>query len=442
MTTLNEFNRRLLSFLDSSPTPFHVVENMCALLEQRGFTEICEHLDWNLRPGERYFVTRNGSSLIAFVLGRHDLVDGGIRIVGAHTDSPCLRVKPLADITDGPYLQVGVEVYGTALLNPWFDRDLSLAGRVTYRTRDGEMASTSIDFRRPIGVIPSLAIHLDRNVNQSRRVNPQRHLAPIVLIQNSTTSLTFDALLKHQIKSQQSGCDVETVLTHELSFYDVQPPAIVGINDEFITGGRLDNLLSCYTGLEALLTADGDVNCLLVCNDHEEVGSASACGAQGPFLKAVLERLVANPADLTRTLDRSLMISADNAHAAHPNYIDKHDPQHWPVLNGGPVIKINANQRYATNSESAAVFRHICMHAEVPVQTFVSRNDMACGTTIGPITASEIGVNTVDVGVPQFAMHSPREMAGADDCYQLNRALAVFYRSAAMGIRRSTKVRY
>ncbi len=423
----------LLAFVGRSPTPFHAAASMQARFFDHGFALLDERHEWDLHAGGRYVVTRNGSSLIAFVVGRHAVTTNGIRMVGAHTDSPCLKVKPLADITHSPYLQLGVEVYGGALLNPWFDRDLSLAGRVTYRTSAGEIASTNIDFREPIAVIPSLAIHLDRDANKNRSINSEQHVSPVVLIRGNAEAGFLD-LVKRQLLDEHPGRAADSVLAYELSLYDTQAPAIVGINREFITGARFDNLLSCYCGASALLDAGDDVSCMLVCNDHEEVGSASACGAQGPFLKSVLERITANPEALTRALDRSLIVSADNAHAAHPNYADKHDARHRPVLNGGPAIKINANQRYATNSQSAAVFQDLCAQAGVPVQTFVSRSDLACGSTIGPITASEIGINTVDVGIPQWAMHSIRETAGSADSHYLYLALQELFRLQTLPI--------
>jgi aspartyl aminopeptidase len=218
------------------------------------------------------------------------------------------------------------------------------------------------------------------------------------------------------------------VLDYELAFYDVQPPAVIGLHQDFIASARLDNLLSCYTGLMGLLDAGDTTNCMLVCNDHEEVGSVSTSGATGPFLKSILHRLCATPEELARTIDRSMLISADNAHGIHPNYSDRHDDNHGPVLNQGPVIKINANQRYASNSETCARFRHICERADVPVQSFVVRSDMACGSTIGPLTAAGTGVRTIDVGVPTFAMHSIRELAGRWDGYYLYRALREYFK--------------
>ncbi len=425
--SLTQFNRDLLDFLAASPTPFHAVKAMSTRLEDKGFERLRESDSWSLQPGGRYYLTRNDSSIIAFVYGKADLVEHGIRMVGAHTDSPCLKVKPHPEMVRQGYFQLGVETYGGVLLNPWFDRDLSLAGRVTYRTLEGKVTSYLIDFERPIAVIPSLAIHLDREVNQQRSVNPQTDIPPVLMQVGNDEKPDFRQLLAEELK-RQGAADVQTVLDYELCFYDTHKPALVGWKEEFIASARLDNLLSCYIGLQSLLTADGDESALLVCNDHEEVGSRSACGAQGPMLEDFLTRLMPEAQSRLRCISQSLMISADNAHGIHPNYSMKHDNNHGPVLNQGPVIKVNANQSYATNSETSALFRHWCEEAQVPVQAFVTRTDMACGSTIGPITSAEVGVKTLDVGVPTFAMHSIRELGGTQDAYGLFQVLNLFLR--------------
>ncbi len=419
------FNEQLLSFLENSPTPFHAVASMRAILDDAGFTALDESQAWSLVPG-RYYVIRNGSSIVAFVLGKQDPVESGIRMVGAHTDSPCLRVKPKPELLSQGYLSLGVEVYGGVLLNPWFDRDLSLAGRVTCETSNGQLVSYLINFRRAIATVPSLAIHLDREANNIHSVNPQRDIPPVLMRAEKAASL--EPILIDQIKKEHKSAKIKRVLGFELSFYDTQPPAITGLEDDFIASARLDNLLSCYTGLMSLLEAGPNVTTLLVCNDHEEVGSASAEGAQGPFLTAVIERMLPTPASFHQVMARSMLISTDNAHGIHPNFADKHDGNHGPVMNKGPVIKINTNQRYATNSETAGYFRALCDAAKVPFQVFVTRTDMACGSTIGPLTAKELGVKTLDVGVPTFAMHSIRELGGADDAHLLHKALVRFYK--------------
>src|SRR5690606_3507835 len=308
------------------------------------------------------------------------------------------------------FLQLGVEVYGGALLAPWFDRDLSIAGRVTFRL-DGRVESRLVDFREPIAVIPNLAIHLNREANQGWAINAQTELPPILAQIAGIEPYDFRALLAEQL-SREHDLTADIILDFELSLYDTQPAAVVGLHGDFIAGARLDNLLSCYAGLQALLAADDEQHCVLVCTDHEEVGSTSCCGADGPFLEQVLQRAFGGGEELVRVIQKSLLISADNAHGLHPNYPDKHDGNHGPKLNAGPVIKVNSNQRYATSSETAGFFRHLCLENEVPMQSFVTRSDMGCGSTIGPITASRLGVPTVDIGLPTFAMHSIRELAG------------------------------
>ncbi|MDT8399985.1 MAG: M18 family aminopeptidase [Pseudomonadales bacterium] len=440
-----DFNRDLCHFLQSSPTPFHAVREMQERLRQAGYQRLHEADSWELLTSGRYFVTRNDSALIAFSLGAGDVFASGFRISGAHTDSPCLKIKPQPEISKLGYWQLGVEVYGGALLNPWFDRDLSFAGRVTFLDKAARLRNCLIDFKRPVAVIPSLAIHLDREANQNRSINQQANLPPL-LMQGTTPDFCFRELLLSHIQQLPEAQDADRVLDFELSLYDVQPPALVGLNEEFLAGARLDNLLSCHAGLDALLRSDSQAPAMLVCTDHEEVGSVSTAGAGGTFLQATLERIAgsrgvnpgeqATTADMRergaenfrRMLDRSVLLSVDNAHGIHPNFADKHDQQHGPLLNGGPVLKLNANQRYATNSETAALFRQLCEREDVPLQSFVVRSDMGCGSTIGPVLAGQLGIKTADVGVPTFAMHSIRELAGSRDGWNLSRVLTRFFR--------------
>ncbi len=424
----DELNQGLIDYLKASPTPFHATRTLAQHLRAAGFVALDERDGWQVKAGGRYYVTRNDSSIIAFQLGSKPLLESGIRLVGAHTDSPCLRVKPQPELQRQGFWQLGVEVYGGALLAPWFDRDLSLAGRVTF-SRDGRIESRLIDFKAPIAVIPNLAIHLNREANQGWAINAQNELPPILAQIGGQESPDFRALLADQL-AREHDLVADVMLDYELSFYDTQPAAVVGLHQDFITGARLDNLLSCYAGLQALLKAGPEETCVLVCTDHEEVGSSSCCGADGPFLEQTLRRVLPEGDAFVRIINRSLLISADNAHAVHPNYADKHDANHGPKLNAGPVIKVNSNQRYATSSETAGFFRHLCLAEEVPVQSFVTRSDMGCGSTIGPLTASQLGVRTVDIGLPTFAMHSIRELAGSHDLAHMVKVLTAFFTSA------------
>ncbi len=417
----------LLDFLKRSPSPFHATQSMAEALQAAGYQALDERATWQLQPQGRYYVTRNDSSIIAIKLGQHDPVQHGIRMVGAHTDSPCLKVKPQPELARHGYWQLGVEVYGGVLLSPWFDRDLSLAGRVTFKHNE-QLQSRLIDFKQAIASIPSLAIHLNREANSGWAINAQTELPPVLAQLQGETKQDFRALLADQLQREHAISDA-CVLDYELCFYDSQPAALIGLNQDFIASARLDNLLSCYSGLQALLNSNDQHSQILVCTDHEEVGSNSACGADGPFLEQVLRRVLNSEEEFVRCIQHSLLISADNAHGIHPNYADKHDANHGPLLNHGPVIKVNANQRYATTSETSSFFKLLCQQADIPVQSFVTRSDLGCGSTIGPITASQLGVQTIDIGVPTFAMHSIRELAGSKDLGYLLSALQAFYNS-------------
>ena len=428
--SVTALNQQLCDFLDASPTPFHAVRQMVFELERAGFEELDEGNTWDTRAGGNYYVIRNGSSIVAWRQGGESPVETGLRLVGAHTDSPCLKVKPQPDVVRHDCWQLGVEVYGGALLNPWFDRDLSLAGRVHYCDQNNRVGSALIDFQCPVAIIPSLAIHLDREANSKRSINAQLHLPVLMAVsgrdQGSFDKLSLESILLPQVKAVDDKA--ARILDHELCFYDTQKASTIGYQGDFIASARLDNLLSCFLGLQALLAAEDGGWSMLVCNDHEEVGSNSAVGAAGPFLQQVLRRLVSEQEDYARCIDRSLMLSVDNAHGLHPNFSDKMDTNHGPRLNAGPVMKINASQRYASNSETQARFRALCEQLDVPVQSFVVRSDMACGSTIGPITATELGIKTLDIGVPTYGMHSIRELSGSQDTALMATALEAFYR--------------
>jgi len=427
--TINQedFNTQLCNFLRVATTPFHAVAEMGRQLSAAGFRQLAEEDPWTIEPGESCYLTRNDSSIVAFRAGTAGSPRSGVRMVGAHTDSPCLMVKPSPEIESHGCFQLGVQVYGGALLNPWFDRDLSLAGRVSYLCPEGRLRSGLVDFRNPLAVVPSLAIHLDREANEKREINPQTAIVPVLGSAGDSVPKLRE-LLRAQLQREHPGIEVREVLDYELCFYDTQGPELVGLQREFIASARLDNLLSCFTGLQALLQSDGKQSALLVCNDHEEVGSVSASGAGGPLLLSFIHRLAGgDPSACAALVEGSLVISTDNAHAIHPNFGDRHDQNHGPLMNGGPVIKVNAGQRYATNSETSGLFRLLASQEDVPVQSFVVRNDMQCGSTIGPITAGVTGIRTLDVGVPTLGMHSIRELAGARDAWDLCRVLRRFY---------------
>jgi aspartyl aminopeptidase len=419
----------LMAFLKEAVTPFHAVSAMESRLTAAGFREVTQFDGQDMEPGQGYFLTRQGSSLVALRTGEGSPKEG-LRLVGAHTDSPNLSIKPNPVKGRDGCVQLGVDVYGGALLNPWFDRDLAMAGRVTVLTADECLESVLFDSMRPVAIVPSLAIHLDREANNQRSVNPQKDVVPVVML-GDPAAFDLKKWLVEQLAERDPRWQGSRVMDYELSLYDTQAPGLVGIDNALIASARLDNLLSCYAGLSALIDADDAQWSMLVATDHEEVGSASTVGAQGPMLMDALSGLVSEAQQNSRLRLQSWMLSVDNAHAVHPNYADRHDEQHGPKLGQGPVIKVNRNQRYATNADGAARLRLLAERAGVDIQSFVMRADLACGSTIGPITATETGIPTTDLGVPTLAMHSIRELASAADLPQLTALLRAFYRRLA-----------
>ena len=414
MMTTEEFNEGLLGFLDASPTPFHATRNMAMMCENAGFIGLDETEKWELEKGQKYYVTRNDSSIIAFTYpGDDDYV-----MMGAHTDSPNLKLKPSPVIEKNGLVQLGVEPYGGLLMNPWFDRDLSIAGRVAYKDTTGQIKEVLVNMQKAVAVIPSLAIHLDENANKERTVNAQTDIVPII----TSGAFDFGDWIKEALKSEGHD-DFASLLSHELSLYDTQKAAFVGLQDDFIASARLDNLLSCYVSLLTICSVHPSQPYLMICSDHEEVGSESTSGAAGSFLESVLRRMTPDFESYTQLTRKSVMISCDNAHAVHPNFAAKHDEKHAPRINNGVVIKVNANQRYASNSRTISRFSMAAERQEIKLQEFVTRSDMGCGSTIGPITATRLGIDTIDVGLPTFAMHSIRELAGSKDAHQLYRIL-------------------
>lgn len=408
----SEFNTHLMTFLDNSMTPYHATKMMKAQLLLAGFEELNECDHWQLAPNGAYFVMRNDASIIAF----HFKSSEGMTLIGAHTDSPNLKLKPNPSVKSAGCSTLGVEPYGGVLLNPWFDRDLGLAGKVSYLNSSGEVCDAIIDFSKSVGIISSLAIHLDADANSARSINKQTDILPLVSMDEAFD--VFEAI------AAQIDDEVDEILSHDLRFYERQGAAYVGLQDEFIASARLDNLLSCYVALHSLIE-NSDANALIVCNDHEEVGSESSAGAAGNFLEQTLKRICNNDHETFVQCCRSaLLISTDNAHAHHPNYSAKHDTNHAPHMNSGVVIKHNANQRYATNVSSVAPFKVAAKEADLPIQEYVTRSDMRCGSTIGPITATRLGIETIDIGLPTLAMHSTRELCGSDDAFHLTEILS------------------
>ena len=416
--TKDDFNSGLLGFLDASPTPFHATQNMAAMFENAGFEKLNEVEKWNLKEGKKYYVTRNDSSIIAFTYPK---TDKEYLMIGSHTDSPNLKLKPNPVIKKHGIVKFGVESYGGLLLNPWFDRDLSLAGRVNYLSHDDKLESQLINIKKKIAIIPSLAIHLDREANEGRTVNKQTDVCPIL---TSNEDFEFKTFLEWQLE-KHGVKGAKKIYASELSFYDTQKASYVGLHDDFIASARLDNLLSCYVGMLSICSVESKKPMLFIASDHEEVGSASTSGAGGSFLENTLRRMFPDYNEYVEMTRSSLMISADNAHAIHPNFANKHDSNHAPHINKGVVIKINANQRYASNSTTISKFMQKAEVLGEPIQQFVTRSDMGCGSTIGPITATRLGIETLDIGLPTFAMHSIRELAGSDDAYSLYKILII-----------------
>lgn len=415
----NIFNSDLFAFLKSSPTSFHAVAHQADHLLRAGFILLDEGQAWNIEQGRSYFLIRDNGALIAFTLGSEAVLEDGFRILATHSDSPGLQIKPRAEKQAGTYLQLGVEVYGGPLFGPWFDRDLSLAGRLCGQLADGSLRTLLIDFVRPLLILPSLALHFERSANESKAINAQNHLSPLIAQSFSNQLPDFSSILKGQISRQYPEISVNEVLGFEMFCYDCQQPVFSGLNGEFISAGRLDNLLSCQAAMTAMADSDKRHNSLYYCANHEEIGSISTSGARGAFLDSVFERLFQEAQGRRIALHRSFLVSVDNAHALHPNYRDSSEQQHEIVLNRGPVIKYNANQRYATNSVSSSLFKLVAKEADIPLQEFVMRSDLACGSTIGPLSAARLGVQTVDIGAPTLAMHSIREVTGSKDPYLL-----------------------
>ncbi|MFF2850156.1 M18 family aminopeptidase [Streptomyces sp. NPDC058001] len=427
MRTSPRFDRAhtddLMTFLAASPSPYHAVASAAERLEKVGFRQVAETDAWDAAAGGKYVL--RGGAIIAWYVPEGADPHTGFRIAGAHTDSPNLRVKPLPDMGDHGWRQIAVEIYGGPLLNSWLDRDLGLAGRLTLR--DGTTRLVNVD--RPLLRVPQLAIHLDRSVHtEGLKLDQQRHAQPVWGLGEARQGDLIRFL------EEEFDLGVGEVAGWDLMAHSIEPPAYLGRDQELLAGPRMDNLLSVHAATAALAavsaTEDLPYIPVLAAFDHEETGSQSDTGADGPLLGSVLERSVfargGSLEDRARALAGTVCLSSDTGHAVHPNYAERHDPTHHPRAGGGPILKVNVNNRYATDGSGRAMFAAACEKAGVPYQSFVSNNAMPCGTTIGPITAARHGIKTVDIGVPILSMHSARELCAADDPHMLANTLTAF----------------
>ncbi|MFD7860815.1 M18 family aminopeptidase [Streptomyces sp. NPDC057682] len=439
MSTSPRFDRThtddLMAFLMASPSPYHAVATAAARLEKAGFRQVEETAAWDGTTGGKYVL--RGGAIVAWYVPEGAGAHTPFRIVGAHTDSPNLRVKPLPDTGAYGWRQVAVEIYGGTLLNTWLDRDLGLAGRITLRggtsQAEGSGGGTHrlVNIARPLLRVPQLAVHLDRSVNpDGLKLDRQKHMQPIW----GLGDVAEGDLIR--FVADEAGVDAEDITGWDLMPHPVEAPSYLGRDRELVAGPRMDNLLSVHAATAALAAVAGLPDAelpyipVLAAFDHEENGSQSDTGADGPLLGTVLERSVfargGSYEDRARAFAGTVCLSSDTGHAIHPNYGERHDPTHHPVVNGGPILKVNVNMRYATDGSGRAVFAEACERADVPWQTFVSNNSMPCGTTIGPITAARHGIQTVDIGVAILSMHSARELCGAEDPVHLANALTAF----------------
>lgn len=424
-----KFAESLLQYLNESPTAYHAVENAVTILKEHGFQELQEGNAWSLQTGGKYFVIKNSSAVVAFVAGVGDLAKEGFRIIGAHTDSPCLKIKPGAcNVTADSYVRMNVEIYGGAILNTWFDRPLAVAGRLIVK-ENGVLREKLIRIDKPVFIIPNLCIHFHKDVNEKGAYNKQTDMMPLFCMKEE--DIEKEDYLRNLIR-EETGIEKSGLVDYELFLYEYQKGIFTGKSQEFISASRIDDLSMVYAGLCALTEAKTGTGCrVLAAFDNEEVGSTTAQGANSGFLRELLNRICKNMGlsdeGFFQAIANSTSISADLAHAVHPNYSDKHDTETRPVLGGGPVIKYSASQRYATTAMSAAYFMEACERAGVPCQKFVNRNDIVGGSTIGPALSGLTTIPTVDMGAPVLAMHSIREFGAVADNIYTKRAFLTYY---------------
>ena len=420
----------LMTFLYRSSVNFLAAEELCNRLDQAGFSRLDPAEKWNLEKGGKYYITQNQTAVMAFALSTEG-PDAGYKIISAHSDSPGFRIKPKAQMNgEGGIIRLNTEVYGGPILYTWFDRPLSIAGRVILRSDDLlHPRCVNIRIARPLLTIPHLAIHFNRAVNEGNKLSKQKDMLPVIGIIND--ELQRDNILLKLIAKELS-VEIDEIMDFDLSLYDTTPACLLGLNNEFLTSGRIDDLSMCHAALTALLdSSDTRMTRVMAIFDNEETGSGTKQGAASPLLADLISRITlclgGNEEDRQRAIARSFMVSADNAHGLHPNYVEKQDPTNHPLLGGGPVIKINANCKYMTDADSAAVFAGICEKAGVPVQYFVNHSDVAGGSTLGNILTSQIPLRGVDMGAAIWAMHSVRETASAADHGYIVQAFTTFF---------------
>lgn len=432
MTTLEStpLINDLMKFLDRASVNFLAAEELCNRLDQAGFSRLDPAEKWNLEKGGKYYITQNQTAVMAFALSTEG-PDAGYKIISAHSDSPGFRIKPKAQMNgEGGIIRLNTEVYGGPILYTWFDRPLSIAGRVILRSDDLlHPRCVNIRIARPLLTIPHLAIHFNRAVNEGNKLSKQKDMLPVIGIIND--ELQRDNILLKLIAKELS-VEIDEIMDFDLSLYDTTPACLLGLNNEFLTSGRIDDLSMCHAALTALLdSSDSHMTRVMAIFDNEETGSGTKQGAASPLLADLISRITlclgGNEEDRQRAIARSFMVSADNAHGLHPNYVEKQDPTNHPLLGGGPVIKINANCKYMTDADSAAVFAGICEKAGVPIQYFVNHSDVAGGSTLGNILTSQIPLRGVDMGAAIWAMHSVRETASAADHGYIVQAFTAFF---------------
>ncbi|WP_373844531.1 M18 family aminopeptidase [Clostridium sp.] len=421
----------LINYIYESPTAFHAVKNAVNLLKESGFIEIKEDNSWNLKKEGKYFITKNDSALIAFTVGNGKIEKDGFKVIGAHTDSPCFKIKPNSDINvENNYIKINTEVYGGPILNTWMDRPLAMAGRIVLKSENPFYPHRLlINIAKPLMIIPNLAIHMNREVNSGIKLSKQKHMLPLLsLIDSNSKSKHYLT----QIISEELSIAKEDILDFDLFLYEFDKGTMAGSNKEFISSSRLDDLSMVYSGIKSISnTKIKNSTNVMVCFDNEEVGSTTKQGANSPMLLSFLERICLNLGknkdDFYRAISKSFMISCDLGHALHPNYIEKSDPVNRPIINKGPIIKISASQSYTTDGVSGAIYKSICDRADIPVQIFVNHSDERGGSTIGPISSSHINMTCVDMGIPILSMHSIRELAGVKDYIYAMNSFKTFY---------------